>query len=107
MNLFGSKTLLRLLAAFALLTFAGDVAAHSIADAGGTHFGAPSSHSSQNPDKGPCSHCACATHTGAAVMGELATRIPKAPEVTDLLPSDAGLRPTRLAASIDHPPQLA
>lgn len=97
---------MRLLAAFALFTFAGDLTADAIADAAGSHCDAQSSQSSPNHDKGPCSHCACATHTGAVVIGEFGMRIPKAPELTDLLPSDAGMRPTRLSASIDHPPQL-
>lgn len=107
MKLVRGKILLRLLAALALLTFAGDLAADAYADFRGGHCDAQSSQSSPAHEKSPCSHCSCATHTGAVVLGEFAFRIVKNTHLTDLGIFDGGARPTRRATSIDHPPQLA
>lgn len=107
MKLVRGKILLRLLAALALLTFAGDLAADAYADFQGDHCDAQSSQSSPTHEKSPCSHCSCATHTGAVVLPDFATRIAKASELTALLPTDHDIRPIRRSAAIDHPPQLA
>jgi anaerobic selenocysteine-containing dehydrogenase len=107
MNLLGGKSFLRVLAVLALLTFAGDLAADAITDAMGGHCDAQSSQSSPTHEKSPCSHCSCATHIGAVVVGDFAVRIVKSTELADLGIFDDGARPTRRATSIDHPPQLA
>lgn len=107
MKLVRGKILLRLLAALALLTFAGDLAADAYADFRGGHCDAQSSQPSPAHEKSPCSHCSCATHTGAVVLPDFAMKIAEANELTVLLPTDHGTRPIRRSAAIDHPPQLA
>jgi hypothetical protein len=106
MKLPRGKIFLRMLAALALLTFVGDLAADTYADLRGDHCDAQASHSSPAQEKSPCSHCSCATHTGAVVLPDFATRIAKANKLTALLPTDQGIRPIRRSAAIDHPPQL-
>jgi anaerobic selenocysteine-containing dehydrogenase len=107
MKLLHHKRFLRLLAALALFAFAGDLAADVYADFRGGHCDAQSSQSSPTHEKSPCSHCSCAAHIGAVVVGDFAVRIVKNTQLTDLGIFDDGARPTRRATSIDHPPQLA
>jgi hypothetical protein len=98
---------LRLLAALTMLLFVGDLAADSIADLSDGHCNVQTSHSDPAHEKAPCSHCFCATHIGAVVIADFAIRVGD-----ELFPA-ASLRsadvatPPRLAAAIEHPPQLA
>lgn len=101
------KRLLRILAALAMLLFVGDLAADSIADLAGGHCTPETSQSSPSHEKGPCSHCSCATHIGAVVIAEFAMRLGTQLQAADRLSAFDEATPPRLAASIDHPPQLA
>ena len=107
MHAFYRRRFLRLLAAIALFAFVGDIAADAVTDMLGGHCDVQSSQSAPNHDKAPCSHCACATHTGAVVVIDFAVKVPHISELNALLLADGGVRPIRLAGSIDHPPQLA
>ena len=100
------KRLLRLLAALAMMLFVGDLAADSISDLIGQHCVAEMSDSSPSHEQTPCSHCSCAAHAGSVVVEDFTLRL-----TTDLQSQDRPRvidigRPPRLAASIDHPPQL-
>jgi hypothetical protein len=107
MKLLHGKSLLRVLALFALLLFSGDLAADAISDMNQEHCDLQTSQSSPCHDKAPCSHCACATHTGAVVIADFAMNLSRDLQPGNLLPGDDEATPPRLAASIDHPPQLA
>jgi hypothetical protein len=97
----------RVVAFSALLIFAGDVIADSIADACGDHCISQSSQSDSHHEKTPCSHCSCAIHNGAVVASTATAHVMGGFEaLTFFLTSDASA-PTQLPASIDHPPQLA
>jgi hypothetical protein len=97
---------LRLLAGFALLLFAGDMAADQIDDLYGIHCDSQSQ-SLPSHDKSPCSHCSCATHMGTVVLADFTLRVGADMQLTVCLHGDDQARPPRLADSIDHPPQLA
>jgi hypothetical protein len=107
MKLPRGKIVLRLLAALALLTFTGDLVADMVV--GMTQCDCPSETSQSAPcnDKAPCSHCCCATHASAVVIGDFAMRLSSDLRPTPLLHSGDEAMPPPLAASIDHPPQLA
>lgn len=107
MKLLHSKQFLRILAALAVLLFVGDLAADTIADMAGGHCAPQTSQSTPNQEKSPCSHCSCATHIGAVVVADFAMRIGADAQPADILRGDDGTQPIRLAASIDHPPQLS
>ncbi|MEO6873029.1 MAG: hypothetical protein ABI233_12540 [Chthoniobacterales bacterium] len=98
---------LRILAALALVLFAGDISADSIADLIDAHCVEQTSQSAPDHEKSPCSHCSCATHTGAVVVADFALRVGVEVTPTARLLGDENPDPTRLAGSIDHPPQLA
>ena len=66
---------LRLLAAFALFAFAGDIVADSIADLRGDHCVSQSSQSDSQHEKAPCSHCSCAVHNGTVIASTAAVDI--------------------------------
>lgn len=107
MNLLHGKGFLRVLALFALLLFSGDLAADIVSDMSQEHCDLQTSQSAPCHDKAPCSHCACATHTGAVVIADFAMNLSRDLQPGNLLPGDDEGTPLRLAASIDHPPQLA
>lgn len=99
--------LLRLLAALALILFAGDLSADLAADLMGAHCASQSSESAPDQEKSPCSHCSCAVHTDAVVIADFVMRIGADVAPRARLRGDEESSPTRLAGSIDHPPQLA
>lgn len=97
----------RVVAFSAVLIFAADVVADSIADACGDHCVSQSSQSDSHNEKTPCSHCSCAIHNGAVVASTVAAHVMGGFEASAFLPASDEPAPTRLPASIDHPPQLA
>jgi len=102
-----NNAFLRGLALLAMLLFAGDLALDAVADLSHGHCEALASQSVPDHDKSPCSHCLCATHSGAVVVADLAPKLGNDLQPADFLPSVDEGTPPRLAASIDHPPQLA
>lgn len=102
-----STRLLRILAALALLLFAGDLSADSAADLMGAHCAPQSSESAPDHEKSPCSHCSCAVHSGAVVVVDFVMRVGADVAPSAHLRGDEASDPTRLAGSIDHPPQLS
>jgi hypothetical protein len=98
---------LRGLALLAMLLFIGDIALDAVADLSQGHCEAPASQSAPDHEKSPCSHCLCATHSGAVVAADFAPELGSHLQPTDFLSSADEATPTRLATSIDHPPQLA
>jgi hypothetical protein len=97
---------LRLLAVFAMLVFVGDLLADSLAKTCESWCAAESSETAPCPEKGPC-QCICAAHVGAVIAMDFAMELrSNVPAESSLLVPDDG-PPPRLAASIDHPPQLA
>jgi hypothetical protein len=107
MSLFRVSCLKKLAAFFAVLVFAGDIITDSIADMGEGHCVSQTSQSDSNHEKTPCSHCSCAVHSGAVVMADFTVRVSNSLDSATLLPTIGQPAPSRLAASIDHPPQLA
>lgn len=107
MKLTHGKGLLRVLALLALLLFAGDLVADAVSDMSQEHCDLQTSQSAPCHDKAPCSHCACAAHTGAVVIGDFAMNLSSDLPSAMLLPGADEATPPPLAASIDHPPQLA
>jgi hypothetical protein len=102
-----NNAFLRGLALLAMLLFIGDIALDAVADLSQGHCETLASQSVPDHDKSPCSHCLCATHSGAVVVADLAPKLGNDLQPTDFLPSADEATPPRLAASIDHPPQLA
>ena len=107
MSALASRILLRLLAAFALFAFAGDIVADSIADARGDHCVSQSSESDSHHDKSPCSHCSCAVHNGWAVVFSDAVNVANASGSLPFSVNRQESIPVGVPAAIDHPPQLA
>ena len=107
MNALPSRLFLRLLAAFALLAFAGDIVADSVADLRGDHCVSQSSQSEPQHEKAPCSHCSCAVHNGTIITSTVFVVILGAFQATVFFPAGEQSAPTGLSAAIDHPPQLA
>jgi len=97
---------LRGLALLAILLFAGDLTLDAVADLSDGHCDALASQSVPDHDKSPCSHCLCATHSGAVVVADLAPKLSNDLQLADFLASTDEATPPRLATSIDHPPQL-
>lgn len=106
MKAISGKRILQLFAALAVFAFAADFAADSFADLLSGHCDVQTSHSSSSGDELPCSHCVCAAHAGAVVLGDFVVLIPSGAGSSDSLPGDVGRRPVRMAQAIDHPPQL-
>src|SRR5689334_13041077 len=101
-----SRQLVRVFAAFALLAFAGDLIADSLADVHGDHCVSESSQSDSH-EKGPCSHCSCAVHNGSAITSSgVVTVVDRFDASLCVLPADQSI-PAGVRAAIDHPPQLA
>jgi hypothetical protein len=101
-----SHAFLRNLALLAMLLFIGDIAADAVADLRQGHCAAPASQSAPDHEKSPCSHCLCATHSGAVVLADFAPRLGRNLQPADCLSCADAATPPRLATSIDHPPQL-
>src|SRR5262245_25448496 len=101
-----NNAFLRGLALLAMLLFVGDIAVDAVADLSQGHCEAPTSQSAPDHEKSPCSHCLCATHSGAVVAADFAPKLGNDLRPADFLSSDDEVTPPRLAASIDHPPQL-
>ena len=97
---------LRALALFAMLLFIGDIAVDAVADLSQERCEAQASQSVPDHDKSPCSHCLCATHSGAVVVADLAPKLGNDLQPADFLPSPDEATPPRLAPAIEHPPQL-
>jgi hypothetical protein len=105
-KLLHGKKFVRVLALFALLLFAGDIMADSVAELCEMRCASEGSQSSSSPEKVPC-HCTCAAHIGAVIVTDFAMRLVGELEPANYLPGADEGTPLRLAASIDHPPQLA
>ena len=103
----GLSPIIRAAAFVALLNFAGDIVADSIADARGDHCVSETSHSDSQHEKAPCSHCSCAIHVGAVVITNSTMRVGRDLEeaVFALIADESP--PRALPPAIDHPPQLA
>ncbi len=99
MKLVHRKPVLRLLAAFAILLFVGDLVADSVADSVGGHCDSEASQSAPDHEKAPC--------LGAVVPADFAMRLGPGLQPMVRLAGVDEARPRRLAGSIDHPPQLA
>jgi hypothetical protein len=100
------KGFLRVLALFALLLFVGDLMADSMEELCESRCAAESSQSSSSHEKAPC-HCTCAGHIGAVIATDFAMRLGGDQKPASDMPGADEATPPRLAASIDHPPQLA
>jgi hypothetical protein len=96
----------RLAAFFAVLCFAGDIVADSIADARGNHCVSQTSHSDSQHEKTPCSHCSCAVHVGAVVITNSAVHVSRDFQQSVFTLTGDESAPPGLPAAIDHPPQL-
>src|SRR5262245_5119015 len=101
-----NNAFLRGLALLAMLLFVGDLTLDAVADLSQGHCEAPISQSAPDHEKSPCSHCLCATHSGAVVVADLAPKVGNQLRPADFPPSDDEATPPRLAASIYHPPEL-
>jgi hypothetical protein len=103
----GLSSIIRAAAFVALLNFAGDIVADSIADARGDHCVSETSHSDSQHEKTPCSHCSCAIHVGAVVITNSTMRVGRGlPAAVFVFIADESA-PRAVPAAIDHPPQLA
>jgi hypothetical protein len=107
MKLSHSKGFLRVLALLAMLLFSGDLIADALADISGGHCVTESSQPGSGHDKAPCAHCSCATHSGAIVVADFGMSLCGNLRSGVFMTGDDEGTPPRLAASIDHPPQLA
>ena len=107
MNPLHNRALVRFFAVLAVFVFVGDLVVDAAADLRGDHCASSMSDSSPAHEKAPCSHCSCATHTGAVVVTDGRMQIAKEMQPTALLAFENGMKAVRRAASIDHPPQLA
>jgi hypothetical protein len=97
---------LRVFAFLAVLLFVGDLLAESVAEVCEMRCAAETSRSSPDHDKAPC-QCICAAHIGAVIVTDFAMPLGADVHPTSFLPGKDEGRPPRLAASIDHPPQLS
>jgi hypothetical protein len=107
MQFLGISSLIRAAAFVALLNFAGDIVADSIADVRGNHCVSETSHSGSQHEKTPCSHCSCAVHVGAVVITNSAVRVSRDFQESVFILIGDESAPRALPAAIDHPPQLA
>jgi len=107
MKLQHSNVFLRVLALLAMLLFTGDLVADTMADMCQGHCDSQTSQSAPCNDKAPCSHCSCGAHTGAVVISDFAMNLGGDLQPANLLRGDDEGTPSKLAGSIDHPPQLA
>jgi hypothetical protein len=107
MNALPGSLFLRLLAAFALLAFAGDIVADSMADLRGDHCVSQTSQSDSHQEKTPCSHSSCAIHNGSVIAANNAVLVSNDFQGFTLVVAGAVSAPFTLPGAIDHPPQLA
>jgi hypothetical protein len=107
MSLFRVNRIMQLAAFFAVLCFAGDIVADSIADARGEHCVSQTSDSDSHHEKTPCSHCSCAVHIGAIIVSASAVNVTGGLQASDFLSASDQSAPVGLPKAIDHPPQLA
>jgi hypothetical protein len=107
MQFLGISSLIRAAAFVALLNFAGDIVADSIADARGNHCVSQTSHSDSQHEKTPCSHCSCAVHVGAVVITNSTVHVSRDLQGSVFILTGDESAPPPLPAAIDHPPQLA
>ena len=107
MQFLGVSSLIRAAAFVALLTFAGDIVADSLADVRGNHCVSETSHSGSQHEKTPCSHCSCAVHMGAVVVSASVINIAGCFQRAIFPLTSEQSAPARLPAAIDHPPRLA
>jgi hypothetical protein len=107
MQFLGISSLIRAAAFVALLIFAGDIVADSLADVQGNHCVSETSHSGSQHEKTPCSHCSCAVHVGAVVITNSAVRVSGDFQESVFILTTTESAPPPLPAAIDHPPQLA
>jgi hypothetical protein len=98
---------LRVLTLLALLLFCADLIADAVADLSQCDCAAASSQSAPCQQKEPCSQCSCVAHIGPVVVADFEMPLSNDPQPAINLPDKDEGRPPRLAASIDHPPQLA
>jgi len=96
----------RVAALFVLLLFAGDIVADTVADMCADHCISQTSSTESEHEKAPCSHCSCATHSGSVVVTDWALEVIGGEQSEKLIPPVLIGRSPKLAASIDHPPQL-
>jgi hypothetical protein len=101
------SSMIRVAAFVALLNFAGDIVADSLADVRGNHCVSEASHSGSQHEKTPCSHCSCAVHIGAVVITNSVVHVSGDFQASAFFPSSDESAPPALPAAIDHPPQLA
>lgn len=102
-----SKGFLRVLALLGLLLFCGDLIADASLDLSQCDCAAETSQSAPCQQKEPCSQCSCPTHIGPIVVADFEMRLSSDLQPATVVPGDDEGTPPRLAASIDHPPQLA
>jgi hypothetical protein len=107
MSFFRVPCLKKLAVFFAVLVFAGDVIADSIADTREGHCVSQTSHSDSQHEKTPCSHCSCAVHAGAVVITNWTMRVGRDLQGSVFILTSDESAPPPLPAAIDHPPQLA
>jgi hypothetical protein len=107
MHFLRASSMIRAAAFVALLNFAGDIVADSIADARGDHCVSQTSHSDSQHEKTPCSHCSCAVHIGAVIITNSVVHVSGDFQASAFFPSSDESAPPTLPAPIDHPPQLA
>ena len=107
MSLFRAAPIMKLVACFAALCFAGDIVADSIVDASGEHCAAQTCPADSHDEKTPCSHCSCAVHNGSVIAANNGVHV--SAEVQPSVFILIGDEPARVGppAAIDHPPQLA
>lgn len=97
---------LRVLSFLAVALFVGDLLADSVAEVCEMRCAAESSQSAPDNHEGAC-QCICATHIGAVIASDFAISLGFDVHLSGDLPGEIEGRPPRLAASIDHPPQLS
>src|SRR6185295_16047590 len=107
MSLLRATSIVKLVACFAALCFAGDIIADSIVDARGEHCASGTCPADSHHEKAPCSHCSCAIHNGSVIAANNGVHVSAdvQPSVFILINDEsAQVGPP---AAIDHPPQLA
>jgi hypothetical protein len=107
MNIARTSRLLAWAGVIVFCAFVGDMIADSIADAYGDHCISQTSQSGSQHEKTPCSHCSCCVHSGSAIVSSSAPQISGALQPSVFVPALERSAPDGIAASIDHPPQLA
>ena len=97
----------RVVAFSAVLIFAGDIVADSIADLRGDHCICQGSQPNSQHEKAPCERCSCAVHNGTVITSTLTVDVIGAFPASVFFSGSEQFAPDGLPAAIDHPPQLA